>query len=58
MIFDDFANREYLSQINSSTIDGNVEFVSLSVQFYSVVTSVNSVFSCPTKSLIIVIIVE
>ena len=31
-------------QIDSSTIDGNVEFVTLSVQLYSDVTSVNSVF--------------
>ena len=31
-------------QIDSSTIDGNVEFLTLSVQLYSDVTSVNSVF--------------
>ena len=31
-------------QIDSSTIDGNVEFVTLSVQLYSNVTSVKLVF--------------
>ena len=44
-------------QIDSSTIDGNVKFVTLSVQLYSDVTSVNLVL-CPTKLIIIVIILE
>ena len=32
-------------QIDSSTIDGNVEFVHSHIQLYSYVTSVNSVFA-------------
>ena len=43
-----------LVQKDSRTIDGNVKFV-LSVQLYSDVTSVNK---CPTKLLIIVMILE
>ena len=44
------------TQIDSSTIDGNLEFVH-SVQLYSYDTSVNS-FMCPKHLLIIVKIFE
>ncbi len=34
-----------IKQIDSSTIDGNVEFVHSHIQLYSYVTSANSVFA-------------
>ena len=46
-----------VAQIDFSTIYGNAEFVHLSIELYSDVTSVNSV-QCPKKLLLIVIILE